>query len=79
MDRHVEPGVGNLLGAVDLALSDGLEICIVGDPDDDATGTLLHEVFRRYLPNRVVACGKDSELHLLKGRTQGMFSRAGEA
>ncbi len=61
---------GNLLGALDLALSDGLEICIVGDPAEEATACLLHEVFRRYLPNKVVVCGKDPKLHLLEGRTQ---------
>jgi uncharacterized protein YyaL (SSP411 family) len=67
---HHPSAFGNLLGALDLALSDGLEICIVGDPGEEATGSLLREVFRRYLPNKVVACGKNNELHLLKDHVQ---------
>ncbi len=61
---------GNLLGALDLALAEGLEICIVGDPHEEATGSLLREVFRRYLPNKVVACGNNQEPQVLKDRAQ---------
>jgi uncharacterized protein YyaL (SSP411 family) len=61
---------GNLLCVLDFALSDAPEIAIAGDPREDATRALLQEVFRRYLPNKVVACGDDADLHLLKGRVR---------
>ncbi len=61
---------GNLLCALDFALSGVLEIAVVGDPVEAATRELLREVFRRYLPNKVVVCGRDSEMHLLRSRKE---------
>ena len=50
------------------------EIAIVGDPDEPATKKLIDEVYRHYLPNKVVALLRPSDssgddgLPLLKGK-----------
>ena len=44
---------GHWLGALDFYLSKVKEVVIVGERDDHATGELVREVFRDYLPNRV--------------------------
>ena len=49
-------GFGQVLGALDFALSSGHEIAIVGEPQQAATQSLLAEVNRRYQPNSVLAC-----------------------
>jgi uncharacterized protein len=59
---------GNLLCALDFYLSDGLEIAIIGDPGGEETRALLQEVYRHYLPNRILACGDDSAVPMLRGR-----------
>jgi hypothetical protein len=59
---------GQLLCAVDLALDPGLEIAVAGIPDSPETAVLLGEVFSRYLPNKVVACGPEGSHPLLQGR-----------
>lgn len=69
MVRHPS-AFGNLLCALEFALSDPLEIAIVGDHREEGTRALLREVFRRYLPNKVVACGVDPGIFLLAGRTR---------
>ncbi|HEV2799227.1 MAG TPA: thioredoxin domain-containing protein [Pyrinomonadaceae bacterium] len=46
---------GYLLGALDFHLSTPKEIVIVGQPGADDSQALLREVWRRYLPNKVVA------------------------
>ena len=46
---------GRMLGALDFALSPGQEIAIIGDPAAADTRALLAEVWRRYLPNSVLA------------------------
>jgi uncharacterized protein YyaL (SSP411 family) len=61
---------GHLLGALDFMMSNGPQIAVVGTPGDEATQSLLREVFRRYLPNRVLVCGEDESLFLLRGRTR---------
>jgi len=43
-----------LLVAVDFALAKPMQIVIAGDPAAAATGDLLRQVHRRYLPNRVL-------------------------
>jgi uncharacterized protein YyaL (SSP411 family) len=48
-------GFGHALGALDLYLSAAKEVAIVGDPGDEATRALVAEVWRRYLPNSVLA------------------------
>jgi uncharacterized protein YyaL (SSP411 family) len=60
----------NLLCALDFFLSDPFEIAIVGDPQEEGARALLREVFRHYFPNKVVACGNDSEVYLLKDRAR---------
>jgi uncharacterized protein YyaL (SSP411 family) len=70
LTAHHPAAFGNLLCVLDFALSDVFEIAIVGDPSEKATQALLGEVFHRYLPNKVVACGMDSELALLKNRRE---------
>jgi uncharacterized protein len=48
-------GFGTLLGALDLYLSTPKEIVLVGDKTAEETRALAHEIWRRYLPNKVVA------------------------
>jgi hypothetical protein len=60
----------NLLCALDFALSGAVEIAIAGNPRDPSSGPLLREVFQRYLPNKVVACGLNEDPVLLKDRKQ---------
>jgi hypothetical protein len=48
-------GLAHALGALDLYLGPSSEVAIVGDPDDPATRALVAEVWRRYLPNTVLA------------------------
>jgi len=67
---HHPPAFANLLCALDFALSDGPEIAIAGDPAGEPARNLLREVYRRYLPNRSVACGESDEVGLLRGRKQ---------
>ena len=59
---------GNLLCAFDFALPDIAEIAVVGNPREEATISMLREVFSRYIPNKVVVCGETADVSLLKGR-----------
>ena len=47
-------GAGHWLCALDFYLSTVKEIVVMGDPADRATGALLAEVHRSYLPNRLL-------------------------
>ena len=47
---------GRLLGALDFYLNPGQEIAIIGEPAAEETRALVAEVWRRYLPNSVLAC-----------------------
>jgi hypothetical protein len=69
MEQH-PAAFGNLLCALDFALSDDLEIAIAGDPEAESTLALLREVYGRYLPNKIVACGESDEVVLLRDRKQ---------
>ncbi len=60
----------NLLCALDFYLSRPKEIAVIGDPQAEPTRALLREIFHRYLPNKVVACGMDGGIFLLKNRSQ---------
>ncbi|MBN1568858.1 MAG: thioredoxin domain-containing protein [Acidobacteria bacterium] len=60
----------HLLCSLDYYFAPLKEIAVVGDPLDPRTGELLSEIFHRYLPNRVVACGTGGYPFLLKDRTQ---------
>ena len=50
----VPAGAGHWLCALDFYLGSPREVAIAGDPADAATRSLLAEVHRHYLPNRVV-------------------------
>jgi uncharacterized protein YyaL (SSP411 family) len=54
-------GFGRFLGALDFTLGSPVELAVVWPPDgaDADPGPLLAEVFRRYLPNRVVTGGPE--------------------
>ena len=59
------------LSAIDFALSDALEVAIIGDPRDAATRALLEPVATGYRPNQVLAVAADPEVSaipLLHGR-----------
>lgn len=60
----------NMLCALDFYLGTPKEIAIIGNPGEERTKSLLHEVFRIYLPNKAVACGTDSSVPLLEHRPQ---------
>ncbi len=69
------PGAfGHLLSVLDLFLATPLEIAIVGAPDDEETRAMINVIFKRYLPNKVVAFAPagDSKasqtIKLLEGR-----------
>ena len=47
-------GFGRALGALDFHLSSPKEIAIAGEPQNLATRSLKREVWKRYLPNKVV-------------------------
>jgi hypothetical protein len=48
-------GFGRALGALDFHLSSPKEIAIAGDPTNPRTVLLKREVWKRYLPNKIVA------------------------
>ncbi len=57
------PGAsGHLLCALDLYLASPYEIAIVGHPSSQATGALIGEVFKVYLPNKVIALSAPGDL-----------------
>jgi uncharacterized protein YyaL (SSP411 family) len=58
----------NWLCALDFYLARTKEIAVSGNPEAPETRKLLNEVFRTYLPNKVVACGSGG-VPLLEGRT----------
>ncbi|MDQ4004878.1 MAG: thioredoxin domain-containing protein, partial [Actinomycetota bacterium] len=67
-------GFGEALGALDLYLSASKEVAIVGDPSLTETRALVDEVWKRYLPNVVLAvapmgdAGAAKAIPLLEGR-----------
>lgn len=72
--RRHPSGFGRSLAAMDFYLSAPKEIVVVGDPTSIETAELRKEVWRPYLPNKVVAqadaVGPAAEkVPLLKGRT----------
>ena len=66
---------GRALSAVDFYLSTPKEIVILGDPDSSETRLLTREVWKDYLPNKVVVCASAHDeslaqaIPLLQGRT----------
>jgi uncharacterized protein YyaL (SSP411 family) len=59
---------GNLLCTLEFYLSNPREIAVAGDPGDARTQALLREIFGRFLPDKVVACGVDGDVGILQGR-----------
>jgi hypothetical protein len=64
-----------MLGVVDLASRERLEVTVAGDPADARVRELLQEVHRRYLPGLVLSVSKEQLLPLHTGR----YQRAGGA
>ncbi len=60
--------VSYLLSALDFYLEGATQVGIVGDPADPKAQALADTVFRRYLPNAVVAIGPSDSQPLLNGR-----------
>jgi uncharacterized protein len=67
MTRHPY-SFSHLLCALDYYLGPVKEIAIIGNPDDPSSRDLLREVFRRYLPNKAVACGMNGGVPMLENR-----------
>jgi uncharacterized protein YyaL (SSP411 family) len=61
---------GNLLCALDFHLARPREIAVIGNPESEETALVLREIRRRYQPNKVLACGMDQSIALLKDRPQ---------
>ncbi|WP_306589906.1 thioredoxin domain-containing protein [Geothrix sp. 21YS21S-4] len=57
-----------LLGVLDLALREPLEVAVSGDPASEPARLLLAEIHRRHLPGRVVSASADQLLPLHEGR-----------
>ncbi|MDQ2974806.1 MAG: thioredoxin domain-containing protein [Acidobacteriota bacterium] len=55
MLRRYASGFGRLLCALDFYLGKPKEIAIVGAPDSEDTQSLLKEIWKPYLPNKVIA------------------------
>ncbi len=53
--RRYPSGFGRSLCALDFHLGTPKEIAIIGDPELSETRALRHEVWRHYLPNKVIA------------------------
>jgi uncharacterized protein YyaL (SSP411 family) len=60
----------NLLCGLDFYLSGCKEVALVGRAEDPLTEKMVQAVYNRYLPNKVVACGVNSEPSLLKDKPQ---------
>jgi uncharacterized protein YyaL (SSP411 family) len=58
-----------MLGVLDLALREPVEVAISGDPGSPAVRALLAEVHRRHLPGRVLSVSEDQFLPLHEERT----------
>ncbi|WP_243304134.1 thioredoxin domain-containing protein [Geothrix oryzisoli] len=66
-----------MLGVLDLALREPVEVAISGDPGSPAVQALLAEVHRRHLPGRVLSASEDQLLPLHEARglsTAGPFA-----
>jgi len=60
----------HMLCALDYYLSPLQEIAVAGEPNDINSQNLLRQIFHQFLPNKVVVCGTDDRLALLKERPQ---------
>jgi uncharacterized protein len=72
--QQVPHGFGEALSAVDLLVGGVREVAIIGQPNDQRTGSLLDEVRHFYRPNVVIAQANDDvqgdhpQIALLSGR-----------
>jgi len=64
-----------MLGVLDQALRDPMNVALSGHPADPGVRAMLGEVHRRYLPGRVLSVSPDQLLPLHEGRG----SKAGQA
>jgi hypothetical protein len=64
-----------LLGVLDLALREPLDVALSGNPADPGVQVLLREVHGRFLPGRVVSVSAEALLPLHEGR-RGVEGRA---
>jgi uncharacterized protein YyaL (SSP411 family) len=55
MVRRYASGFGRLLCALDFHLGKPKEIAIIGSPDSEDTQSLLKEIWKPYLPNKIIA------------------------
>jgi uncharacterized protein YyaL (SSP411 family) len=61
-----------LLGVVDLARRETLEVAVAGDPAEAGVRGMLQEVHGRFLPGRVLSVSPEQSLPLHAGRHQGV-------
>lgn len=64
-------GAAQMLIALGVHSGPTVEIAIVGEPESPDARAMLRAIHRRYLPNKVIACGRDG-MHapgLLEGKT----------
>jgi len=72
--KRYPPAFGRALCALDFHLSSPKEIVILGEPEAEDTAALKHEVWKHYLPNKVVVQASSGEsavrtaMPLLQGR-----------
>ena len=52
---------GRALCALDFYLSSPKEIDVIGDSDSDDTRALLHAIWNRYVPNKVIAAATEHD------------------
>ena len=76
MMRRYGSGFGRMLSALDFHLSQPKELAIIGMPEAAGTQALVREIWRQYLPNKVVAQGvpenefASASIALLRDRPQ---------
>lgn len=73
--RRYPSGFGRALCALDFYLGTPKEIVVLGDPESTDTHALLREIWKPYLPNKVVVQTNQADdrsaavIPLLRGRT----------
>src|SRR5688572_1879507 len=76
MMRRYASGFGRMLGALDFHLARHKELAVIGSPETGETRALVNEIWRPYLPNKVVAQAApddtlpSSSIALLRDRPQ---------
>jgi uncharacterized protein YyaL (SSP411 family) len=76
MMRRYASGFGRMLGALDFHLARHKELAVIGSPETGEARELVNEIWRPYLPNKVVAQAApddtlaSSSIALLRDRPQ---------